>query len=78
MDLERLPRRNGMTLTKMVTVIVVVVIHVNVPAQAARNNNNNNNYYYYYYSTGVYNPLADFSLLSLEVARSHTLSHHIR
>jgi hypothetical protein len=35
-------------------------------------------YYYYYYSTGFYNPLAGFSLLILEVSRSHTMTHHSR
>ena len=35
-------------------------------------------YYYYYYSTGFYNPLAGFSLLSLEVSRSHTMTQHSR
>ena len=34
--------------------------------------------YYYYYSTGFYNPFAGFSLLSLEVSRSHTRTHHSR
>jgi hypothetical protein len=29
-------------------------------------------------STGFYNPLAGFSLLILEVSRSHTLTHHSR
>ena len=31
---------------------------------------------YFYYSTGYYNPLVGFSLLSLEVSRSHTRTHH--
>ena len=29
-------------------------------------------------STGFYNPLAGFSLLSLEVSRSHTMTRHSR
>jgi predicted transcriptional regulator len=39
---------------------------------------NNKNYIIYYYSTGSYNQLAGFSLLSLEVSRSHTRTHHSR
>ena len=35
-------------------------------------------YYYYYYFTGFYNTLAGFSLLILEVPRSHARTHHSR
>jgi hypothetical protein len=35
-------------------------------------------YYYYYYSTGFHNPLAGFSLLGIEVSRSHARTHHSR
>ena len=33
---------------------------------------------YYYYFTGFYNPLAGFSLLVLEVPRSHARTHYSR
>jgi hypothetical protein len=35
-------------------------------------------YVRYYYSTGFDNPLAGFSLLILEVSRSHKMPHHSR
>jgi hypothetical protein len=35
-------------------------------------------YYYYYYYSGFYNPLVGFSLLILEVSRSHTMTRHSR
>jgi hypothetical protein len=46
--------------------------HVEIPEEVTNNTSSSSSF------TGFYNPLAGFSLLVLEVSRSHTMTQHSR